>query len=149
MTPKMRDHLQLAIRWTIALLFLAAATPKIIAPQDFALVVFRYHLLPDNLINLAALVLPWIELVAGITLLMPAPTWQRAAALILVGLLALFTAAIAINLERGLDIDCGCFTLKAGAGHISAWNMGRNFILIVLTIGAVWELRTKKKSDTN
>ena len=147
MNPKMRDHLQLAVRWVIALLFLAAATPKIIAPQDFVLVVFRYHLLPDNLINLAALVLPWIELVAGIALLLPAPTWRRAAALILVVLLVIFTAAIAINLERGLDIDCGCFTLKAGFGHIGAWNIVRNLILIVLTIWAVWRPKLGKSSD--
>jgi hypothetical protein len=131
-------RVQLVVRWIVGLLFLVAALPKLSAPQELALAVFRYHLLPDALINLTALVLPWIELVAAVTLLLAAPSWRKAAALLLTGLLIVFTAAIAISLARGLDITCGCFTLKPGLGQVGAWSIMRNLMLLPLTLWAGW-----------
>lgn len=115
-------------------LFIYAGLPKLIEPQAFALVVFRFHLLPDAVINLVALLLPWLELVGATALLLP--VWRTAGTLILVTMLALATAAIAISLVRGLDIDCGCFTLKPGASHIGLWNIARNLMLLALTLWA-------------
>lgn len=132
----MKPYLHLAARLFLAGLFIAAGLPKLVAPQDFALVVFRFHLLPNDLVNAAALLLPWLELCAGLALLLPA--WRRAGALWLAGLLAMATAAIAISLARGLDIDCGCFTLQPGRSHISLWYVARNFALIALTLWAGW-----------
>lgn len=138
MNQTLHTRAQWIVRWIIGLLFLAAALPKMVAPQEFAFAVFRYHLLPNELINVAALVLPWLELVAAVALLLPVSSWRQAAAALLVGLLCVFTVAIIINLARGLDIDCGCFTLKPGLGRIGAGNIVRNLILIALTIWSVW-----------
>ena len=132
----MTARLPLFALWFLAGLFIIAGLPKIIAPQDFALVVFRYHLLPDNLINTTALLLPWLEVFAAAALLHPA--WRPAGTLWLTGLLSLSTAAIAISLARGLDIDCGCFTLQPGRSHIGLWNLARNVALIALTLWAGW-----------
>ena len=132
----MSARLQLAARLFLAALFLYAGLPKIIAPQEFALVVFRYHLLPDSLINSVALLLPWLEIFAALALLLPA--WRRAGAFWIVVMLAISTVAVAISLARGLDIDCGCFTLKPGASHIGLWNIFRNLALLALTLWASW-----------
>ena len=132
----MKARLLWVLRLLLATLFVCAGLPKLFDPQSFALVVFRYHLLPDSLINLAALLLPWLEIVAALALLQPA--WRRPGALWLVGLLGLATAAIAISLARGLDIDCGCFTLTPGHSPISLWLIVRNFMLIALTVWAGW-----------
>lgn len=132
----MKPYLTLAARLLLAGLFIAAGLPKLFAPQDFALVVFRYHLLPNDLVNAAALLLPWLELCAALALLWPA--WRRTGALWLAGLLAMSTAAIVISLARGLDIDCGCFTLQPGRSHISLWYVARNVALIALTLWAGW-----------
>ena len=59
-------------RLILAVIFLLASAPKIIAPHEFAIAVFRYQLLPDAAINLMAIFLPWIELVAAIAILIPA-----------------------------------------------------------------------------
>ena len=126
------------IRWLVGLLFIAAAIPKIAAPQDFALTIFRYHLLSDNLINLGALWLPWVEVTAAITFLLAASLWRQTAAALLAILLVLFTIVIIISLARGLDITCGCFTLKPGLGRIGAWSIARNIMLFVLMLWAVW-----------
>ena len=132
----MKAYIQLGVRLLIVLLFIVACLPKIMTPQDFALVLFRYHLLPDNLINPSALLLPWMEGIAALALLLPG--WRRAGTLWLVGMLLVTTAAIAISLARGLDIDCGCFTLRPGHSHISLWNIFRNLILLVLIIWSGW-----------
>ena len=120
-----------AARWALAAVFLAASLPKIAQPDAFALAVFRYQLLPAPLVNLAALALPWVELAAAVALVV-GRAYRRAALVILVGLLAVFTAAIAFNLWRGLDIACGCFSVEATARPITWWNLARNAGLILL-----------------
>jgi hypothetical protein len=120
-------------RWVLAGVFIAAAAPKILAPQEFAEAVFRYQLLPDALINLMGIYLPWIELWAGLALLF-IPRVRDGAALILLGLLAVFTAAIAISMARGIDIACGCFSVDPKAGHVGALSLARNTGLMLLAV---------------
>ena len=132
----MNARLQLVARIFLAALFIYAGLPKILAPQDFALVVFRFHLLPDDLINTVALLLPWLEIFAALALLLPA--WRRAGMLWLIAMLGIATVALAISLARGLDIDCGCFTLQPGRSHIGWWSLARNATLIALTLWAGW-----------
>jgi len=122
-----------AARWALAAVFLAAAVPKILTPHDFAVAVFRYQMLPHSLVNLAALFLPWLELLSALALV-AVPSWRDAALVVLGGLLLVFTAAIAFNLYRGIDIACGCFTVKPGARHMGWWNLGRNFLLILAAL---------------
>jgi len=120
----------------LAAIFLLASIPKIAAPQEFAVAVFRYQLLPDAAVNLVAIFLPWIELVAAIAILLPRTS--TAAAAILSGLLAVFTAAISINLVRGIDISCGCFTLDANAGTIGWWEVVRDIGFLALAGFVLW-----------
>jgi uncharacterized membrane protein YphA (DoxX/SURF4 family) len=119
-------------RLIVAVVFIAAAVPKITTPHAFAQAVFRYQMLPYSLINLMALFLPWIELVAGVALLVP--RFSRAAAVILLGMLAVFTVAIAIAQARGINIACGCFSVDPDAKHIGWWNLARNIGLMAMTV---------------
>ena len=123
-------------RMLLAAIFLMASVPKIIAPHEFAIAVFRYQLLPDSAINLMAIFLPWIELVAAVAVLIPRAS--AAAAAILLALLAVFTAAIAIDLVRGIDISCGCFTLAADAGPIGWWEVVRDVGFLALAGFVLW-----------
>lgn len=134
-----RPGIQRVARWALAAVFAAAAVPKILSPHDFAVVVFRYQMLPYSLVNLAALFLPWLELLSAVALV-AAPRWRDAALAVLGGLLLVFTAAIAFNLYRGIDIACGCFTVKPGARHMGWWNLGRNALLIL----AAWWARERR-----
>jgi hypothetical protein len=99
-------------------------------PADFAVAVFRYQMLPYAWVNAAALFLPWLELLCAVALI-AAPRFRDAALTMILGLLLVFTAAIAINLYRGIDTACGCFTVKPGARHMGWWNLGRNAVLIL------------------
>ena len=102
----------LAARLLMAGIFIYASIDKIAHPAAFAKDVYNYQILPDALINLTALVLPWLELLLGLCLL--AGIWLPGAVLTVNGLLLVFLAALVFNLARGLDVNCGCF----GAGGL-------------------------------
>ncbi|AWM93286.1 methylamine utilization protein MauE [Pseudomonas sp. 31-12] len=90
-----------------AVLLASAATHKVRAPARFAKQLADYQLLPDALVRPVARVIPVIELVIAFALLVPASRYW--AALAAASLIALYAAAIGINLWRGRrDIDCGC-----------------------------------------
>ena len=109
----MRGRIYRALCLALGVVFIAAALPKISDPRAFALAVFRYRLLPGPLVYPVALILPWAECFAGLSLVF-LPAWRRAAAVLAAGLLVLFVAAQGAALLRGLDIACGCF----GAGDL-------------------------------
>ncbi len=102
-------HPWLTVRAQIALglFFVIAALPKIVDPPGFAHMVYNYRLVPGTLLNLMALVMPWLELLCGLALVLG--VWRRAATTLIGILLAVFIGAIGINLARGNAIDCGCF----------------------------------------
>src|SRR5688572_19000315 len=106
-------HPWLTVRVQIALgvIFIVAALPKIADPPSFAHMVFNYRILPAGLINITALVMPWVEILAGLALILG--VWTRPARWIVGLLLAVFMIAIAFNLARGNAIDCGCFDVSA------------------------------------
>jgi hypothetical protein len=95
----------------LGIVFCVAAIPKILDPPGFAHMVYNYRLVPGGFVNVLALVMPWVELFAGLALVLG--VWKREAA-ILVGLLLLvFVGAIGFNLARGHAVDCGCFDLRS------------------------------------
>lgn len=106
-------HPWLTVRVQIALgaIFFAAALPKIADPPSFAHMIYNYRILPAGLINISALAMPWVELLAGLCLVLG--VWVRPARWILSLMLVVFMVAISINLFRGNAIDCGCFDLSA------------------------------------
>jgi putative oxidoreductase len=104
-------HPWLTIRVQIALgaIFIIAALPKIADPPSFAHMIYNYRLVPSPLINISALVMPWVELLAGLALILGA--WKAAARTVVAIMLAVFIVAISINLFRDNAIDCGCFNV--------------------------------------
>jgi hypothetical protein len=95
----------LALRAGLTLLLAGAALAKLRDLHGFAAAVAGYRLLPAKLARPAAAGFVGAEaaLAAGLWLA-PAPAAYGAAAL-----LALYAAAIGVNLARGRrDIDCGC-----------------------------------------
>jgi putative oxidoreductase len=104
-------HPWLTIRVQLALgaIFVIAAIPKIADPPSFAHMIYNYRLVPAALINISALVMPWVELLAGLALILG--VWRAAARNLIGILLAVFIIAISINLVRDNAIDCGCFNV--------------------------------------
>lgn len=97
----------LAARLYLGWVFLYACWHKIQHPADFALDIATYQILPLSLVNIMAIVLPWLELIAGGLLILGFRA--RAAALCVSGMMVMFTVAISIAVARGQDMSCGCF----------------------------------------
>jgi len=59
----------LIVRWLLGAVFIASALGKIMDPSGFADNVAAYRLLPIYSVNVFALVLPWVELLVGFSLI--------------------------------------------------------------------------------
>jgi uncharacterized membrane protein YphA (DoxX/SURF4 family) len=103
---------------TVGVVFVYASHDKIWLPEEFARIVYHYQIigpsdaLPPLLPNLLAVSLPWVELLAGLALVVG--LWRRESALLVAVLLFVFIVAVSSTLVRGIDIEnCGCFALDA------------------------------------
>jgi uncharacterized membrane protein YphA (DoxX/SURF4 family) len=74
-----------------------------------------YRLLPVGIANFFGLALPWLEIGAGILLIIGISV--RYASIFGGALMLLFVGAISQAWARGLSIDCGCF---GGGGEVAA-----------------------------
>ena len=117
-------YLLLAFRFLLAAVFIYAAVQKIGKPLAFADEMRNYGIVDYGPpLYVMAIVLPWIELLCGFSLVTGVAV--RGAALILIGLNAMFIAVIAKRtigyMSDGTPFmkvyfDCGC-----GFGAIYAW----------------------------
>lgn len=123
------NGLSVALRAVLAVTFIWASIHKIADPNDFALQVATYQILPLELINLQAIVLPWLEIITGLLLVVGFLT--RPAALLTCGMNAMFIAAIAIALSNDLQLQCGCFASSEAGDQMDAGLLVRDVILLV------------------
>lgn len=66
---RQRDFVRLffiGARIFLGLVFVVASVDKIIHPKAFAEIIYNYQILPGSLINLTAIILPWLELLLGL-----------------------------------------------------------------------------------
>lgn len=114
----------LLARLIVGGMFVYLAYKKIMDPVAFLKNINEYRMLePGAVMNAIAIMVPWIELVAGLALLLG--VMVRGAALTAAGMLAVFTPAIVFRaismLDSGVDFtalkfDCGC-----GSGEVLIW----------------------------
>ena len=110
--------LELISRWVLGWTFIYASYSKILSPADFAKIVYGYDLFPEALINLIAITVPFLELVVGLALIFG--IYPRSAALIVNALLVAFIVILSINLIRGHEFNCGCFSLQDTDNAVSS-----------------------------
>ena len=124
--------LNFILRLALGGIFLYAGAIKIVHPADFSASIGNYRLLPHELINLLAITLPWIEVVAALMLLFG--IWKRTSAALIVIMLVVFLIAIGQAVARNLNIDCGCFGTVAGR-RVGLMAIGEDVLMFV---AALW-----------
>ncbi len=124
-------YVVLIARLVIAGFFIFFGISKIAEPASFANEIGNYNLMPEFVIQLMALVLPWLEIVVGYLILFGIKLRENAILATL--LLVSFTLAVAIAFASGLDISCGCSS--SGGGQKVGWlKIFENTGLIILTL---------------
>ena len=134
------------LRVTVGAAFVLAGVLKIAAPARFAGAVGNYRLVPHELINLVAIVVPWIEVVAGLCVL--AGFWLRSGALIITAMTAVFFFVITSALARGLNIECGCFG-TVGGKTIGLQNLAIDLAFFCLSAQLMWRTREDALQRSN
>ena len=122
-------HLIRICRIVMGLLFIVAALAKIGDVAAFSTQIHNFRMIPVALENLVAMTLPWIELLAGLSLLIGIR--PRSGGMIVTVLMAFFLVAVAIAMARGLDIECGCFG-TADATTVGLSKLAQNAVMLVL-----------------
>ncbi len=127
---KWTSRAALFCRIIIGAIFLYAGVLKAGDPAEFARAIGNYQILPPWAVPPAAIILPWVEIFIGAALL--AGFWIEGGSLFAAALFSVFSAAVAFNLMRGLDISCGCFS--SSAGKINWSYFLRDFLLTLMSV---------------
>lgn len=128
---KLADLAILVLRVAIGLVFVVAGLAKIGHATEFAAQIAGFRLLPQPVVAPMALGLPFLELLLGgylvVGLFTRASAWTAAA------LFALFDAAIASAVVRGMTVSCGCF--GPNDTTVTTWpEVARDAVLVVIAI---------------
>ncbi|MBL0699535.1 MAG: hypothetical protein JJV92_01480 [Desulfosarcina sp.] len=77
-------------------------------PAGFGRIIQNYRILPDVLINPVSVILPWLEALTEILLI--SGFFITGASMIITLMMLTFISAFLINIYRGIDVSCGCFS---------------------------------------
>ncbi len=129
------------VRMALGAVLIWASWDKIADPAGFARIVANYRILPPSLVNPAALVLPWVEALCGAALVFG--VLSRGGLVVFNTLMAVFAVVLAVNAVRGVDTECGCFSVAVRAqkgGYL-------DYILrdLALLGAGLWALRYRLK----
>ena len=135
---KYRIYLLFLARVFLGTMWVLAGIEKIADPAQFSRDISNYHLLPFGLENTVAIVLPWLELLIGLSLIFG--LYINSASFISGALMVVFILFISQAMVRGFNIECGC-GLKEG--QMVGWE--KIFENILFLLGSFFILIRKEK----
>ena len=97
----------LAFRLILAGVFLYAGLVKALSSGTFLFALLPFTFVPETWIGPIAVTLPWIEVAAGVALLLPGTV--RPGALLVAILCVVFIVALAWALANDIIVACSCF----------------------------------------
>jgi putative oxidoreductase len=141
------DIVALMLRVALGALFVWTGWQKAQNPLGFLDNIRSFHLLDDPYAAWVAMGLPWLEIVAGAALV--TGVFVEGGLTLIAGMLAVFLWAIIYSLQRGLDINCGCF---GGSEQTSDYSelITRDVVLLVVALGLLahrwWQYGRQKRT---
>lgn len=118
-----------AVRFGLGGLFVYAALVKLVRPYDFIEAVFSYGIVDAGVSIAVGLILPWIELAAGLACLMRSTI--RSGMMVIGLLLTIFVGGQVSVLVAGRVVDCGCFGQDESVG---AATVLRTLVLLLMVL---------------
>ena len=130
-------NLPLLARFILGAVFIYASLDKIADPIAFSTNIDNYHITPIAINNLAALIIPWVELIIGLSLI--TGVFLDGASILTMALLVFFIFIITQAYMRGISLHCGCFktAVDPGLGDLKQemlWRIFEDFLFLVLAI---------------
>ena len=108
-------YLQIALRLIVGGIFIYSSIGKLFSPDEFAKIIYNYDILPLFLVNILAIALPYVLFMAGVLLIFG--VYKKGNSAIFIGLIFVFLIALIQAYVRGLDINCGCFSLDTTSSN--------------------------------
>jgi len=139
-------YVQFILRIVLGGIFIYVAFNKMVNPEEFAKAIKNYEMLPLQLINIMAIILPYIEFFAGLFLLIG--FYKKGSSAIVILSLVMFIIGLTSAYARGLNIDCGCgFTSTTQESATKTDLLVRIFedILMLICAVIVYVFSEKKK----
>ncbi len=126
-------YLYFIARFIVGGTFIYASMDKIANPNEFAVIVANYNILPHKIVNTFAFILPLFELIFGIFLVIGLFIKTIALAFSVI-LFAFIIAIVFLSINGSLE-NCGCFSTSSEAVKQSPFLLiGRNLLLIIICI---------------
>jgi uncharacterized membrane protein YphA (DoxX/SURF4 family) len=127
-------------RLILAGIFLYSGYVKIQEPLQFAVAIAGYKLVPESFIFPFATYLPWLEIALGLGILIG---WKiRYFSLAAAALLLFFIVVLAITIGRGIEANCGCFSLDE---RISPKTIARDSLILIPALYLMAEPRLRRR----
>ena len=101
----------LVLRIIVGVVFIYASLDKLLNQEEFSKAIYNYKFLPEVFINIFAIIIPYVELIAGLFLIFG--IYKRGSSFLISFLLVIFIIALVQAYVRGLDINCACFSLES------------------------------------
>lgn len=128
------------LRYALALVFMFAGGSKVLQPVLFKAVIQSYYAIPDGLAVLLAIAVPWVEIMAALSLLV---NWKVRYSSGLIAVMSVyFLGLMLLNYGQVLPFGCGCFGFN-GAELVGIFHIAREFIILCLA-GAVFYLHHRQ-----
>ena len=130
-------NLPFIFRMILGVVFIYASYDKILNPAGFSDNIHNFHVTPAAVENLAALIIPWLELIVGVFLIFG--VFLEGSTSITIGLLTFFIFILSQAILRGIDVHCGCFKTEADPGVTDLRmelikRIGEDFVLLSMAV---------------
>ena len=145
-----RFNLSFLFRLILGFVFIYASYDKILDPISFSKNINNFHISPLALQNLAALIIPWIELIIGIFLIIG--VFLEGSINLIISLLMFFIFILLQAIIRGIDVHCGCFSSEADIDKINLRfglikRVFEDFILLAMSFYVKNKVSKKNKEE--
>ena len=144
----MNARFRLGCRLVLGAVFLVAGGMKLAHPGEFFSDLLGFGVpFPEIFLRLVAVFLPWLELLAGLGLLVD--FWPETIRPVVAALCLVFVVMLGQAVARGLELNCGCFG-AGGRGWFErpAVALARAAVLLALAlcVAAVPPIRSRDLS---
>ncbi len=139
-------YLQIAFRLIVGGVFIYSSIGKLFSPDEFAKIIYNYDILPLFLVNILAIVLPYVQFLAGVLLIFG--VYKKGNSAIFIGLLFVFLIALIQAYARSLDINCGCFSLDTSSSNNDILTRIIQDVLLLIPVIIIYFFSERKQEIT-